>query len=248
MFPGVRGMGEIIRAGKFAVEVLYEDNHLLAVVKPPNLPVQADRSGDDDLLSILKRYIGNKYQKPGAVYLGLVHRLDRPVGGAMVFARTSKAASRLSAAFAAHAQDKRYLAVLQGELDRPRALTDWLLKDGATGTVRVVSTETPGAKEARLDTRPLATRDGRTLAEVVLHTGRAHQIRVQHAHAGFPLWGDARYGGGRPGQQIALWAASLAVEHPTRHEMLRFVSAPPMSGAWAAFGDEIRCYMEELEP
>ena len=240
-------MIDTIRAGRFAVEVLYEDNHLLAVVKPPNLPVQADRSGDDDLLSILKRYIGNKYQKPGAVYLGLVHRLDRPVGGAMVFARTSKAASRLSAAFAAHAQDKRYLAVVQGALREPRSLTDYLLKDSATGMVRVVPEGTPGAKLARLDTQPLATRDGLTLIEVTLHTGRAHQIRVQHAHAGYPLWGDARYGGGRPGQQIALWAASLALEHPTRHERMQFTSAPPSEGAWLKFADGIRAYMEDLE-
>ena len=167
-------MIERVQAGKYTVDVLYEDNHLLAVVKPPNLPVQADRSGDDDLLSILKRYIGQKYQKPGAVYLGLVHRLDRPVGGAMVFARTSKAAARLSADFAAHAQDKRYLAVLQGEAG-PMALEDWLWKDGRTGTVRVVPPETPGAKRAALESRPLAVRDGRTLAEVRLYTGRAHQ-------------------------------------------------------------------------
>ena len=235
-----------IDAGRFRIEILYEDNHLLAVVKPPNLPVQADRSGDDDLLSILKRYIGHKYQKPGAVYLGLVHRLDRPVGGAMVFARTSKAASRLSAAFAGHAQDKRYLAVVQGELEAPRALEDWLVKDGRTGMVRVADAETPGAKHARLETRPLATRDGLTLCEVTLFTGRAHQIRVQHAHAGLPLWGDARYGGGRPGQQIALWAALLALEHPTRHDRMRFVSAPPGDGAWRAFGDVIQNYMEGL--
>ncbi len=240
-------MGEIVRAGKFAVQVLYEDNHLLAVVKPPNLPAQADRSGDDDLLSILKRHIGQKYQKPGNVYLGLVHRLDRPVGGVMVFARTSKAASRLSAAFAAHAQDKRYLAVLQGELAGERTLEDWLVKDGATGTVRVAAQDSPGAKHARLKTRPLATRDGLTLAEVTLYTGRAHQIRVQHAHAGYPLWGDARYGGGRPGQQIALWAASLRLEHPTRHEPMRFCAAPPSEGAWLKFEAEIRRYMEDLE-
>ena len=234
-----------IRAGKYAVDVLYEDNHLLVVVKPPNLPAQADRSGDDDLLSILKRYVGNKYQKPGNVYLGLVHRLDRPVGGVMVFARTSKAAARLSAAFAAHAQDRRYLAVLQGELADAALLEDDLVKDGATGMVRVVPEGTPGAKRARLRTSPIARRDGLTLAEVTLYTGRAHQIRVQHAHAGFPLWGDARYGGGRPGQQIALWAASLRFEHPTRREPLRFASAPPAAGAWLSFGDAINAYMEE---
>ena len=236
-----------VHAGKFVIDVLYEDNHLLAVVKPPNLPVQADSSGDDDLLSIMKRYIGNKYQKPGNVYLGLVHRLDRPVGGVMVLARTSKAAARLSAAFAAHAQDKRDLAVLQGTMPREMTLEDSLLKDGRTGTVRVVAPGTPGSKAARLRTRPLAVREGMTLAEVTLYTGRAHQIRVQHAHAGLALWGDARYGGGRPGQQIALWAASLALEHPTRHEPMRFAAPPPPTGAWTQFGGKIEAWFEETK-
>ncbi|MBR3274505.1 MAG: RluA family pseudouridine synthase [Clostridia bacterium] len=236
-----------VRTGRFDIGVLYEDNHLLAVVKPPNLPVQADSSGDDDLLSIMKGYIGNKYQKPGNVYLGLVHRLDRPVGGVMVLARTSKAAARLSAAFAAHEQDKRYLAVVQGTMPGEMALEDALLKDGRTGMVRVVSPETPGAKIARLSTSPLSAREGLTLVEVTLYTGRAHQIRVQHAHAGFPLWGDARYGGGRPGQQIALWAASLAVEHPTRHESMRFIALPPEDGAWRVFGREIKAWFERNE-
>lgn len=235
-------MIDIVRDGKYVIPVLYEDNHLLAVVKPPNLPVQADSSGDRDLLRILKDYIGHKYQKPGAVYLGLVHRLDRPVGGTMVFARTSKAAARLSKAFAEHAQDKRYLAVLQGVLDGPRALEDWLWKDPADGMARVVSKDAPGAKLARLETAPLCVRDGLTLAEVRLFTGRAHQIRVQHAHAGLPLWGDARYGGGRPGQPIALWAASLAFEHPVRHTPERFVSAPPEIGVWPKFKDRIEAY------
>ena len=218
--------------------ILYEDNHVLVVVKPPNLPVQADSSGDDDLLSILKRYIGHKYQKPGAVYLGLVHRLDRPVGGVMVFARTSKAASRLSKAFAEHQQDKRYLAVLQGEMTEERELTDYLRKD-PDGMVRVVAKDAPGAKLARLKTTPLCRRDKLTLVRVELYTGRAHQIRVQHAHAGYPLWGDARYGGGKPGQQIALWAYELGFEHPVKHEPMRFTALPPMKGAWAKFQDII---------
>lgn len=232
-------MIDCIRAGRFEIPVLYLDNHLLVAVKPANLPAQADSSGDDDLLSILKRYIGEHFNKPGNVYLGLVHRLDRPVGGVMVFARTSKAAARLSETFARHAQDRRYLAVLQGELTGARTLEDDLLKDGRTGMVRAVRPGTPGAKHAQLDTRPLAVRDGRTLAEVRLYTGRSHQIRVQHAHAGFPLWGDARYGGGRPGQQIALWAYALTLKHPTRDEELSFVCPPPDDGAWTAFRAEI---------
>ena len=240
-------MIDTVRAGKFAVDVLYEDNHLLVVVKPPNLPAQADRSGDDDLLSILKRHIGNKYQKPGNVYLGLVHRLDRPVGGVMVFARTSKAAARLSADFAAHAQDRRYLAVLRGELPGEIALEDHLLKDPATGMVRVAPPDTPGAKRARLISRPLARRDGLTLTEVRLFTGRSHQIRVQHANAGLPLWGDARYGQGKPGQQIALWAASLTLEHPTRHEAMRFACPPPGSPPWGAFAPWIENWFKETE-
>ncbi len=232
-------MPEIIRAGEYSIPVIYEDNHLLVVEKPANLPTQADSSGDDDLLSILKRWIGEKYNKPGAVYLGLVHRLDRPVGGVMVFARTSKAASRLSEAFRTHEQDRRYLAVVEGEISSSLELTDYLLKDGRTGMVRAVSRDTPGAKQARLISRPLCKRDGLTLTQVQLFTGRAHQIRVQHAHAGHPLWGDMRYGHGVPGRQIALWACELALDHPTRHEMLRFTSRPPMKGAWKGFEAEI---------
>lgn len=236
-------MEEIYRSGKFEIPVLYCDNQVLVVVKPCNIPVQADSSGDTDLLTAMKEYVGKRYNKPGAVFLGLVHRLDRPVGGVMVFARTSKAAQRLTDAFAGHTVDKRYLAVLQGEMKGARLLENWLLKDGATGNVRAVSENTPGAKRALLDTRPVAARGGTTLTEVELHTGRAHQIRVQHKAAGFPLWGDNRYGGGKPGQQIALWAYRLTFEHPTQKIKMTFRAMPAGSEAWKTYTD----VLEDME-
>ncbi len=234
---------DLISAGRFSVPVLYEDNHLLVVVKPANLPTQADASGDDDLLSILKRYIARKYQKPGNVYMGLVHRLDRPVGGVMVFARTSKAAARLSEAFAKHTQDRKYLAVLQGEMHGEREMVHYLLKT-ETGnqkfTVRAVPENTPGAKRAVLHSQPIAVRNNLTLTQVTLFTGRAHQIRVQHKTEGFPLWGDARYGHGQPGQQIALWAYHLSFKHPTKDEILTFNVLPEMQGVWQNFEQTLR--------
>ncbi len=231
---------EKVQAGRYQIPVLYLDNHLLAVEKPPNMPVQADASGDLDVLTACKAFIGEKFNKPGAVFLGLVHRLDRPVGGCMVLARTSKAAARLSAQFAGHAARKAYLCVLQGSLPEQRELADWLLKDEKTGSSSVVPEGTPGAKLARLTTRPLAAHDGLTLAEVDLLTGRSHQIRVQHAHAGLPLWGDARYGNGRPGEQLALWAHGLTIEHPTQRQPLALRSDPLASGVWARFSEAIQ--------
>lgn len=235
-------MEELYRCGKFEIPVLYCDNHVLVVVKPCNMPVQADSSGDADLLTALKDYVGRRFNKPGAVYLGLVHRLDRPVGGVMVFARTSKAAQRLTEAFAGHTVDKRYLAVLQGEMNAPASLKNWLIKDSGTGNVRAVPESTPGAKLALLDTRPVASRENTTLTEVTLHTGRAHQIRVQHLAAGYPLWGDSRYGGGKPGQQIALWAYRLSFSHPTQKTEMTFRAAPNGSAAWNIYSD----LMEDL--
>jgi 23S rRNA pseudouridine1911/1915/1917 synthase len=228
---------EIIRSGRFEIPVLYCDNHVLAVVKPCNIPVQADSSGDADLLTVLKKYVGEKFNKPGAVYLGLVHRLDRPVGGVMVFARTSKAAQRLSEAFASHTVDKRYLAVLQGTLKESKRLENWLLKDNSSGNVRAVAAGVSGAKQALLDTRPIAQRGGTTLTEVELHTGRAHQIRVQHLAAGYPLWGDSRYGGGKAGQQIALWAYRLTFKHPTLKTDMTFCVPPAPQGIWKDYAD-----------
>lgn len=229
--------GEKFQAGRYSIRVLGADNHLLFVEKPANMPVQADASHDLDLLSACKGFIKERLGKPGEVYLGLVHRLDRPVGGTMVFARTSKAAARLSEAFRSHDTDKRYFAVGQGVCKKELHPEDWLLKDEKTGMVRVVPKGTPGAKDARLTARPIASREGCTLFEVELETGRPHQIRVQLKNAGYPLWGDARYGGGKPGQQLCLWAHSLTLSHPTKKEPVKVNSCPPMQGAWKYFAD-----------
>lgn len=208
--------------------VLYEDNHLLVVEKPVNVPVQADISGDEDLLTICKQYIKEKYAKPGEVYLGLVHRLDRPVGGVMVFARTSKAASRLTDQFKSRRAVKRYAAVTEGFAPYKKNLRDWLYKDERTNNVSVVKEGAPGAKEARLSFRTLARENGLSLLDVTLGTGRPHQIRVQLKNAGFPLLNDQRYNPSAvPGRQIRLWAYSLTIEHPTLGESMTFFSRPP---------------------
>jgi len=210
------------------IRVLYEDNHLLVVNKPANVPVQADASGDEDLLTACKGYIKEKYGKPGEVYLGLVHRLDRPVGGVMVFARTSKAAARLTEQFSAHRAQKRYAAIVAGDAPGAARLFDWLLKNESTNTTAVVPAGTPGAKAARLSYRTLAREKGLSLLDVQLQTGRPHQIRVQLSHSGFPLLGDQRYNpDARPGEQIRLWAYALTIAHPTLKEPMTFYALPP---------------------
>ena len=210
------------------IRVLYEDNHLLVVEKPANVPVQADASGDEDLLTACKRYIKEKYAKPGEVYLGLVHRLDRPVGGVMVFARTSKAAARLTEQFSAHRAEKRYAAVVEGSAPWSGRLTDFLVKNESTNTTAVVQEGTPGAKQARLSYRTLARANGLSLLDVDLQTGRPHQIRVQLSNAGFPIKGDQRYNpNARVGDQIRLWAYALTIAHPTLKEPMTFYALPP---------------------
>lgn len=222
------------------IQIVYEDNHLLVVVKPPNMPTQADASGDPDLHGTMKRYIAEKYDKPGAVYLGLVHRLDRPVGGLVTLARTSKAADRLSEQVRAKTLSRQYVAAVHGSAPQRAELCDWLLKDGQTNTVRAVAAGTPGAKDARLALEKAGEADGLSLIRVKLFTGRSHQIRVQTAHAGFPIWGDARYGAGRPGEQIALWGAHLGLVHPTKREEMRFTAMPPRDARpWRGFDEEI---------
>ena len=210
------------------IRVLYEDNHLLVVEKPANVPVQADASGDEDLLTACKGYIKEKYAKPGEVYLGLVHRLDRPVGGVMVFARTSKAAARLTEQFSAHRARKRYAAAVEGEAPAEGRLTDFLLKNESTNTTAVVPEGTPGSKQAKLSFRTLARDKGLSLLDVDLQTGRPHQIRVQLSHAGFSIHGDQRYNpAAKVGEQIRLWAYALTIAHPTLKEEMTFYALPP---------------------
>ena len=222
------------------VGIVYEDNHLLVVVKPPNMPTQADASGDPDLHSTMKQYIAEKYQKPGAVYLGLVHRLDRPVGGLVVLARTSKAADRLSEQVRKKTLARQYVAAVRGNPAKEAELCDWLLKDERTNTVRAVAEGTPGAKDAKLRYAVAGSAGELSLVRVKLFTGRSHQIRVQLSHNGTPIWGDARYGAGKPGQQIALWGAHLGMVHPTKNEEMRFTALPPMDGMpWLTFGGDV---------
>lgn len=234
-------MASAIRPGD--IPVLYEDNHLIVVVKPPNVPSQADDSRDPDMLSLIKADLKARYQKPGNVFLGLVHRLDRPVGGVMVFAKTSKAASRLSDAVRTRSIRKTYTAVVHGRPQPPSgSLRHYLLKDARTNTVSVVPRERAGAKEALLDYTVTGHLEGLARVEIQLHTGRPHQIRVQFAAIGCPLYGDQRYGGSqsRPGEQIALWSTRLAFEHPTTKEALSFASSPPETYPWLLWQGDSR--------
>ena len=203
--------------------ILYEDNHIIVVVKEANIPVQEDASKDKDLLTILKEYVKEKYNKPGNVYLGLVHRLDRPVSGILVFARTSKAASRLSEEVRTHRMEKRYLAVVHGILEQKEGTLKDYLKKREDGTT-VVSKD---GKEATLDYKVLEEdkRENLSLVEINLHTGRHHQIRVQFAHIGHPLYGDQRYGY-QDKKQIALHAYYLQFVHPTKKESMTFQNLP----------------------
>jgi 23S rRNA pseudouridine1911/1915/1917 synthase len=213
-----------------SIPILYEDNHVIVVVKPVNVPTQEDDSHDPDLLTLIKQDLKVRYQKPGSVYLGLVHRLDRPVGGVMVFAKTSKAASRLSDSVRTRTFLKRYLTVIHGTPRETQAtLRHHLLKDTKTNMVSVVSSTTAGAKEAILQYAVIGRREGVSLVSVELHTGRSHQIRVQFAAIGCPLVGDQRYGAhlAKSGQQIALWSTELGFDHPTTKEVLNFNSEPP---------------------
>ncbi len=216
-------------------KVIYEDNHIIVVEKNPNIPSQSDKTGDIDMLTIVKGYIKEKYNKPGNVYLGLVHRLDRPVGGIMIFAKTSKAASRLSNQVREKIFKKEYLAVVDGKFEQKKgSLTDYLYKDERNNISKVVKKEKKNAKLANLDYEVLKYNNVKNLSlvKINLHTGRHHQIRVQLANFNHSIFGDQKYGTRGQGKQIALWAYKLTIIHPITKEEMEFTDFPDSVGTW----------------
>jgi 23S rRNA pseudouridine1911/1915/1917 synthase len=219
--------------------ILHEDNHCLAVDKPAGMLSQGDATGDPSAVDEVRAYLKAAYSKPGNVYVGLVHRLDRPTSGVLLLARTSKGASRLSEQFRSGAVAKTYLAVAEGAWpDDSGQWEDWLLKDEQANSVSVGPPGSPGARRASLAYRVLERRAGSITVELKPTTGRGHQLRVQLASRGLPIVGDRKYGArtglialdGRP--RIALHARELRIKHPTRAEVLTIAAPPP--GDWPA--------------
>ena len=218
--------------------ILYEDNHIIVVMKPQGVPTCGDESGDDSLLEQVRRYVKEKYNKPGNGYIGLIHRLDRPTGGVMVFAKTSKAASRLAEQMRGGDFEKKYLAVLVGVPKEEKAtLVNYLKKNPVNNMVYICTQTTDGAKLASLEYRIVEEKGGYCLADIKLHTGRTHQIRVQMAGISHPVYGDMRYGGENAKKgNLALWSYSLAFTHPVTKERMKFMLEPPAENVpWKNF-------------
>jgi len=217
------------------VKILHEDNQIIVVEKPQGMLSQSDVTGDLDLLSYLKSYLKEKYNKPGNVYLGLVHRLDRPVGGVMVFARTSKAAARLSEQIREHIWTKTYLAVIHSNtssLDREKLVAS--ISKSSENISKIVHGEDPNAKTAELSLQKLDYKDKLMLVKINLKTGRSHQIRVQLSDMGKPIYGDMKYGRQEKGN-IALWCSQITILHPTLKNPLEFSSLLPKEFPWNLF-------------
>ena len=212
------------------LEILYEDNHIIVVVKPFNILSQSDDTKDIDMLTLIKSYLKEKYNKPGNVYLGLIHRLDRPTGGIMVFAKTSKAASRLSEQIRLNLFTKKYLAIVNGYFDeKVGVFEDYILKKEDNSSV--ISNL---GKYAKLEYEVLKEKSNLSLVNIILHTGRHHQIRVQFASRNHPLYGDQRYGKSSK-KQLALFAYYLSFSHPVTKEKLEFIKYPDKVGIWKEF-------------
>ena len=217
------------------MKIIYEDNHIIVVEKMVNIPSQADKTEDVDMLSIIKSYLKEKYNKPGNVYLGLVHRLDRPVGGVMVFAKTSKAASRLSEQVRNKTFKKEYLVICNGKMEKNQdTLVDYLWKDEKKNTSYVVKSTKKNAKQAILDYEVLKYNETQNLSvlRINLHTGRHHQIRVQLSSRMHAIYGDNKYHGRGAGTGICLWAYKLTIEHPITKQEMTFVDFPEKKGMW----------------
>jgi 23S rRNA pseudouridine1911/1915/1917 synthase len=217
------------------MKVLFEDNQIIVVEKPFNIPSQGDKTGDADMLSMVKDYVKEKYNKPGNVYIGLVHRLDRPTGGVMVFARTSKAAGRLSDEIRERKIQKSYLAICNGKFDETKGtMKDYLWKDEKKNTSYVVKASKKNAKEAILDYEVLKydAKEDVSLVKINLHTGRHHQIRVQFSSRMHALYGDTKYHGKGGNAQLCLWAYKLSLIHPTTKEELTYIDLPESKGIW----------------
>lgn len=219
------------------IDILYEDNHLLVVNKPINMLMQSDKTNDIDLLTIMKEYIRVTYNKPNEAFLAMVHRLDRVTGGVCVFAKTSKAASRLSNQIRLQQWDKSYLIITDNIPHiKNQTLTDYLYKDRKSNTSYVVSSNHKEAKKSLLKYELLKTHKNHALINIDLITGRSHQIRVQMANAGLPLYGDHRYNKNViKNTQIKLFAYELTIIHPTLKESMTFKAPLPKHGLWNEF-------------
>jgi 23S rRNA pseudouridine1911/1915/1917 synthase len=227
-----------------SIDIIYEDNHLLGVCKPGGLLVQGDRTGDPTVLDLAKAYLKEAYGKPGNVFLGLVHRIDRPVSGVVLLARTSKAASRLARAFQERRVKKTYLAVVVGSVSAERGDLIGYIERTHTSS-RLAAEPSERAREASLSYRVLARSAGTSLLKVTPHTGRHHQIRVQLSAAGYTVVGDMRYGAPSPlpDRTIALHSALLSLDHPVGDERVVLSAPPPEeAGPWSVYRSTIADY------